>query len=305
MNKLLYGTDPECFAAYIKDGKYYALPPYYFRKTLHVQASANEKHPVFIEKAGMLMHEDGAAFEFSVPPSHDPSELFGRVQTCRELVNQNILAKFPDHCLPELQFLPTIGFELERWKNEGPDFAYATRAGCDPDMDVYDTSTEFQPEENMKNWPWRYAGGHIHVSGSPRFFEDYEFAVRCMAMTTGLAAIHYSDVPELEHDRTYRFGKPGRCRVQNYGDNNPYGKPYQIGIEYRTASDRWVSDWNIAQQVFRWTEIGVNHLFETSLGTELLGGMLTTELEQTATKAILNADQKTAGEILSYIESRL
>lgn len=318
MSKLLYGTDPECFAAYIKDGLYYADPPYNFRKKLGVWSSYNpnlsinhvdNKHPIFIEQDDMKMHEDGAAFEFSVPPSHDPRELFERVQVCRNLVNTNILAKFPDECLPELQFLPTINFELERWKNEGEDFVYATRAGCDPDIDVYNTenrtSDGFEPEADFKNWPKRYSGGHIHVSGSPNFILDYEMAVRCMAMTTGLAAIFYSDVPELEHDRTYRFGKPGRCRVQNYGADNPYGKSYQIGIEYRTASSRWASDWKIASEVFRWAEIGVNQLFETSLGNELLGDMLSTELEKSATQAILNADQKTAGEILSYIESKL
>lgn len=297
--KILFGTDPECFAAYEKDGKLYALPPYYFRKNLSVKASDDERHPVFIEGNFFKAHEDGAAFEFGITPSFDPKELFEKIQAATTTVNESILREFPEHCLPTLQFVPTIGFEIERWKNMPEDFFMSTRFGCDPDEDEFNLSAKCKVVDASTH-PYRYGGGHLHVSGSKKIAQDPHMAVRCMAITAGLAAVAFSPVPDLERDRTFLYGRPGKFRFQNYGARNPFGPAYAYGIEYRTPSNTWAGNWEVAKEFLKWAEIGIKNLLETGLGEEL-----TQEIVDPTIEAILGADQKLAHELLSYVESKL
>ncbi len=299
MTKLLFGADPEAEAVYKKNGVLYALPPYVFRTELGVPASDDKKHPVFLQGDGWKAHEDGANWEFAVRATHDPLELFQTMQDGARTVSEQILSQFPDYCQPNLQFLPSIRWENERWKNMPEDFFMSTRFGCDPDEDVY--NYEATPrEEDASLHPWRYCGGHIHVSGSAKIAEEPLLAIECMVITAGLAATAFSDVPELERQRLYLYGRPGKFRIQRYGMNNPYGPEYALGIEYRTPSCRWAGNWEIAQQVLHWAEIGIKNLFETSLGQELHD-----ELKEPALNAILSTDQDLAKELLSYVQTRL
>jgi hypothetical protein len=284
---------------YERNGVKYALPPVFFRKYRGVKASPDEKHPVFIETDEWKMHEDGAAFEMAVRPSHNPRDLFDRIHECLQVTQEGILSRFPDDCLPELEFLPTIGWEIARWENEGEDFFMATRFGCDPDFDAFGTKIPSRTIDASK-WAWRYSGGHIHFSGSPMIMEDPILAVKCQALTSGLAAIAYSDTPDLDRLRTETYGKPGKHRVQNYGRNNPYGEQYRIGLEYRTISSRWASSWDIARQVFQWGEIGIVNLLETDLGPKLVE-----KYAVEACDAILNAKQDLAKELLESVSAYL
>lgn len=306
MSKLLFGTDPEMVATYEKDGVLYALPPYYFRKFLDVPASSNPKHPVFLTGEDWKAHEDGAAFEIAVNPDHNPLELFGRVQRAVKAIETEILEKFPEHCMPKIGFLPTVAFEVERWKQEiaagripKKEFEMSTRFGCDPDEDVFNLEAR-SSVISVTEHPWRYCGGHVHVSGSPKIAQDPHMAVKSLAVTAGLAAVLFSDVPQLEHDRTFYYGRPGKFRVQNYGKSNPFGPDYAIGVEYRTPSTRWTGNWEIAKNFLKWVEIGITQVFETGLCEELLP-----EIVDVSVEAITTANQQTAGEILSYVESRL
>lgn len=306
MSKILYGADPEAAALYEKNGKLYALPPFFFREFLGVPASDDRRHPVFLMGDGWKLHEDGANFEMSVKPSHDPLELFQTIQACAKATEESILSAFPEFCDGKLHFRPTVLFELERWnamreehgENFWKRFSMSTEFGCDPDEDVFDTA-KCSVQDASKH-PFRYCGGHIHFSGSPKIEEDPHMAVRCAVITAGLAAVAFSDVPQLERDRTFLYGRPGKFRIQNYGADNPYGPDYQIGFEYRTPSARWAGDWDIAREVLRWAEIGITNLLETSLGTQL-----TAEITEPAKRAILEADQPLARELLSYVESKL
>jgi len=296
---ILWGTDPELFAVYQKNAVKFALPPYFFRKVLGVQASDDEKHPVFLENETWKLHEDGAAFEMAIHPSKNPRELFDNIHLCKLAAETTILKKFPEHVEPELQFLPTVGFEIERWKDEGDDFRMSTRFGCDPDRDAYNFDVESRDEDASAH-PFRYGGGHIHWSGSKLSEEEPILATKCMSMSAGLAAILYSDTPNLDKRRTYMYGKPGKYRIQRYGKNNPFGEEYANGMEYRTPSNRWASNWEIASKVFEWAEIGIRSLLEGGLGKVLLE-----EISQEVCDAIVQADQKVAGQLLGYIETKV
>lgn len=304
---LLFGTDPEMFACYERSGKIYTLPPFFFREILGVPASDDKKHPIFLKGDGFIFHEDGAAFEMSIRPSHNPDDLFFKIKECAELAEKTIISHFPEHCMPALQFLPTVGFEVKRWKEmaeaSGPEFVekfqMSTMFGCDPDFDAFNTQVK-QRTVSADKHPERYGGGHIHISGSKFLKEDPIKAIKCLAMTAGLFAITNSDVPTLEKARTYLYGKPGKFRIQNYGDDNKYGKDYQIGIEYRTPSNTWTKTLEATRGIFQWAEIGIRNLLETSLGDTLIE-----EIAESSAKAILACDQKTAQELLDFVAQKV
>lgn len=300
MTKILFGADPECCSVYEKEGKYYALPPYIFREQLNVPVidDRNPRHPVFLQNSDWKVHEDGANWEFAVKPSHNPLELFQTIQDARKAAEE-ILSNFTEFCDGKLHFIPAVNWEVGRWANMPEDFFMSTEFGCDPDEDVLNTKAKCKVIDASLH-PWRYCGGHIHVSGSPRILEDYHLAVKCMIITAGIAATAFSTFPGLEYERTYLYGKPGKFRVQNYGEDNPYGKDYQFGIEYRTPSATWAGNWEVAQKVLHWSEIGIKGLFETSLGEELVS-----EILNPAVDAILTVNQPKALELLSHVESKL
>ena len=296
--KLLYGTDPELVSVYENRGALYTLPPYFFRKYLKVPASSDPNHPIFLEENGWKFHEDGAAFEMSVKPSFNPRELFNTIQECKETAEKKIISKFPEHCHPVLRFLPTVGFDVDRWKNEGDDFRMSTRFGCDPDMDAFNIEANCVVVDASLH-PERYCGGHIHFSGSKFFKSEPILAIKSLALTAGCASVLYSDVNELERRRTFLYGKPGKWRLQTYG-KNPFGKDYEVGIEYRTISDTWCKSWEIAEKIFNWATIGILELLEKGLIKELLP-----ELSDIATTAIIEQDRELASQVLDTIYARV
>jgi|SRR5688572_11099527 len=301
---LIWGTDPEAFASYSENGKLHTLPPYYFRKVLDVPhyvepQDTKAKHPVFFDRGVYKLIEDGAAFEMTIQPSHSPKELWERIQACAEETSELILSEFPEDCDPVLRFIPTIGFDVKRWENMPEDFRMSTMFGCDPSKDAWNMSKKSSITDASLH-AWRYGGGHLHISGSEMIAEDPIRAIQCMSVTAGNAAIAYSKVPNLEKMRTFEYGIPGNFRVQRYGKKNPFGPAYAVGVEYRTISDSWCGDWNLAEKVFQWAEIGIRNLLETNLAQEILD-----DTGEASQQAILNCDQEMSRQILSYIESRI
>jgi hypothetical protein len=165
----------------------------------------------------------------------------------------------------------------------------ATTFGCDPDHDVFDTETCKIVDAALHEW--RYAGGHIHVSGVDGLMERPLDAIKSMVLTAGLAATAYSPVPDLERERLFLYGKPGKFRIQKYGNG-------EMGIEYRTPSTSWTASFPLAEKIFTWATIGMTSLF---------GGGLLAELEaklmEDAKHILLSVDQQGAKDMLNYMET--
>jgi hypothetical protein len=299
IKKLLFGTDPEMFAVYEKDGVSCVLPPYFLRENLQVPSDkTNRKHPVFIKGDSFVLHEDGAAFEMSIKPSFNPKDLFDSIQQGVEEAHTKILSQFPEYCSPYLQFLPTVAFEVDRWKSYGKDFRMSTTFGCDPDFDAFNSGRR-AVVSNASLHPERYGGGHIHISGSSLFEDEPIKAIKCLAITVGNASVANSQVPDLERRRTFLYGMPGKFRIQKYKENE-LGQDYQIGIEYRTPSNSWAGDWKIAEEVFKWATIGVQNLLETDLGSILIS-----EVAEESALAILECNQEKSRQILDYVLTKI
>lgn len=299
-NKIVFGGDPEFFAGKFTDNGPSVVPPVFFREELELPVEKNGRHPIFLRTDnGTVVHEDGAAFEFSLLPSTDWRDLFDRISDARKEFSNKILSKFSDIVEPELLAVPTINWDVIKWANQGPTFKMATAFGCDPDRDVFGTEKNpgvFDASTHDK----RYGGGHIHVSGVEAVQDRPLIAVKCLVLTAGLASIAYSDVPELEQARTFRYGQPGKFRIQKYRklfNDIPFT---DIGIEYRTISNRWTHLPQLAEKLFTWAEIGINNL--------LVGGLfkdISEDLINNAVVAIQTSDQKLAMDVLSIVESKI
>src|SRR6185369_6417651 len=116
---LVWGSDPEFFAGKKdENGNYYVVPPAFFRVYRDVPYIPDIKHPVFIDmkdKMGIIIMEDGCAFEGTFTPDTDWKSLFERIQVGKQMLSTYILSKFPDDCEPETLTLPTINYEVDRW----------------------------------------------------------------------------------------------------------------------------------------------------------------------------------------------
>src|SRR4030066_707455 len=134
MNKLVFGTDPEFFASYNKDGKNYVLPPAFLRVYRDLEFTPDGTHPIFIDdmnNSGVKVIEDGVAFEFTITPSENWKDLYDRIQLGRKMTSDLILSRFNKDCETMLMALPTINFEVDRWKEESEEFQQCLIFGCD------------------------------------------------------------------------------------------------------------------------------------------------------------------------------
>jgi len=292
MNQIepVFGADPEFFASYRgRDGFSYCMPPVIFRTEFGIPAEENGRHPIFLHCSNeQIVHEDGAAFELTVNPTKDWHKLFNDINSARDEFNDKILSKFQGTVDPHLKALPTIGWDVKRWKNRGEDFEMATEFGCDPDQDLFDLQSQCHVIDASKH-PYRYGGGHIHMSNVAEIDTEPLTVLRMMVLAAGLSAVAYSPVPDLEKERTYLYGRPGKFRIQNYPDGTH-------GVEYRTPSNSWTDNVNLAALIFEAIKIGVHKLLPEKRVDNLM-----TELQDDVITAILSCDQEKAKSLLSYV----
>lgn len=291
-DNLKFGADPEFFASYEMNGERYVLPPVVLRTDFDCEYKENDRHPIFAEYGKTVIHEDGAAFEASTPPNADWKEIWNTLDEAKKRFSADVLSKYSDVCTPQLFSIPSMKYEVERWYGRGPEFQMATLFGCDADIDAFNTEVPCRTLDASLH-PWRYAGGHIHFSGIPEVETMPLIAIKSMAMTAGLAATAFSDMPDLERERIFLYGKPGKYRPQKY----PNG---EVGIEYRTPSTRWTENYSLAEQVFTWATVGIRSLLQGKLFSELEPVIM-----NDTRKAITEVDQPLAHQLLDFISSKV
>lgn len=283
-----FGADPEVF---VTDEEGSVIPPAYFREYLGMPFEPDRKHPRFLVEDGITIHEDGAAFEFTLPPSESISELLKNIHRGYGLLQDKVLK---NHLEYGMKIVPTINYDVERWLTyrENEDFFYSFQFGCDPHYLAWEPEKEDEPVDAATH-PYRYGGGHMHFSGLKVFKENPIMAVRAFDLTVGLAATAFSPVPELESIRTFRYGKAGVWRPQKYPDGS-------FGLEYRSISNSWTNPKNsvMSSAIEKWAMIAVEVLLPNLKKAE--------ELIEKYRKPMLHAitifDQGLAKEILVDLE---
>ncbi len=289
-----FGADPEVFVTEEKDGKDFVIPPAYFRECLGLDHKPDPRHPSFLEVDGIKIHEDGAAFEFTLPPAESISELLKSIHHGYELLQNVVLKDFGNY---KLQVIPTVDYDVERWLNmKDNEYLFMSfMFGCDPHMLAWEPEKEDEPVDAARH-PYRYGGGHMHFSGLPIFKENPIMAVRAFDLTVGLAATAFSPVPKLEEIRTFRYGKAGVWRPQRYPDGSS-------GLEYRSVSNSWTSPKNteLATNIEKWANIAIEHLLPNLEKAEAL----IMKYRQEMLTAISTSNQELALGVLNSLEGEV
>jgi hypothetical protein len=280
-SKLTFGSDPEVFAYYSKNNLEYVEPPAYFRFELGVPHKPDKKHPVFIEKDGIVVMEDGVAFEYTLPPTTNAKDLFAEIKQANSMLS-DMLAKHNYNMLTK----PVINYEVSKWLNKPEDYSLCLIFGCDPDEDAIEDSYNCTVENALLH-EFRYGGGHFQIGSFDSEVTDLIHAywkplVRLMAVLVGTVSIKHTPYPELEKQRAFRYGRPGRYRIQKWG------------LEYRTPSNSWINKEEALEEMVEGARKAFELLQNPKKGRELLRLKL-----DDAIQAIRTADSNLANQILN------
>jgi hypothetical protein len=146
----------------------------------------------------------------------------------------------------ELAIQPTARFHGNHMRVQ-PE--YALELGCEPDFNAHNDGAENPRPDNRTTM--RTAAGHVHIGFTEgQDPKDPEHFQRCITLVKHLDL--YLGVPSLLWDndakRRSMYGKAGAFRPKSYG------------VEYRTMSNRWLSDEGLMRYVYRQTVEGVQSL---------------------------------------------
>jgi hypothetical protein len=307
--KFLVGADPE-FAitannkvfpqACVNDSPYNLIPPAYFRlvkkyKTDYLFSDKLKKHPVFYNENGLVIHEDGANAEVTLPPTNDWRILFEGIQGAYNIAKNLFKCDEVLNVAP----LPTTYFNNDFWITFGKEMKLATIAGCDPDIDIDNFENPNSTLIDLSKHNERYCGGHIHLStNDPKIKENFEARpvtiIRFLKVMLGITCVAFSPSPILDKKRLFYYGKPGRYRKQDY-------KTGYIGYEYRSPSTAWTSDRKLAKKLFERVEQAAN-IMDKDFDYIY---KITTSLSDKASEIIVNFDTAAAREMYEEVDNLL
>lgn len=247
MANLLLGCDPEFFATYLDELDY---APFLGHKQFAYSPAAAEKwnslkplveddrHPLYYSwptPLGSIANivGDGVAFELNFNrPFLTVKEFYNSVQYAKEQLGGS-LHKLGYSIFDE----PVVNFDYRRfWTTElmdDPKFLMGVIFGCDPDTDAFNTQATCEIK-NASTHPYRYGGGHIHISGDDAIAEHPVPFVMLLGLLVGNYCVANTNHLESEKIRAQYYGKPGKHRVQHY-------KSGMVGVEYRTPSNDWTT----------------------------------------------------------------
>lgn len=290
MTKLVFGADPEIFASENVGGTPFVVPPVVFRTILGMEIEKFDyKHPLIKTFSdGIKIIEDGVAFEFTVPPQSSIKSLQEKI-----LAGYDRLEEITNKFGFGVSVIPTIDFDTEKFTNNSDEFLMCLIFGCDPDYDAWEIEREAKIIDALKH-PKRYGAGHIHISGSPFIKQFPVDAIKLLSITVGNFVVGHSTMPELDRERTFLYGKPGKFRIQEYPGLFNGIPDTDIGIEYRTPSNNWTINRRIPEEIQFWIEKAILEF----LPNENLRTQIIHDFREPTLSGILKADTKTCLEIL-------
>ncbi len=162
--------------------------------------------------------------EFNIPPTRDARSFAECTSLMLDQV-RNIVRTTSEHL--DIDYASARLFPYEALQSK-----QARVFGCSPDFDAYkdgDAHLPVRPSElETSDGAWRYAGGHIHL-GYEADVPPHVVAQLCDVFL-GLPSIGL----DKQDGRRGLYGQAGRFR------------PTAYGMEYRTLSNFWIFDSNLA-----------------------------------------------------------
>jgi hypothetical protein len=245
---ILLGADPECFI---------------WNKEFDRPVSAvgiipgTKVEPFKVEKGGVQV--DGLAAEFNIDPAANEDEWVENITTVLAQMNSML----PDG--HEFRFEPAAFFTEEHF-NKQPD--EAKELGCDPDYNAWQSAQNPVPGIKMvAKGMLRTAAGHIHIGwtegadvASPEHIAKCEILVKLMDRYIG-APMVLSKGNQEEKRRRKLYGRAGAYRPKTYG------------VEYRTASNNWLTSEEKMRWAYRNTILCIERMLEGERASTKYGGM--------------------------------
>lgn len=157
----------------------------------------------------------------------------------------------------------------------------ACRFGCEPEYSIYETDKEgiirqLQPPTLPKGNTFRSAGGHIHIGHPVATFNDGNppMVVKMMDLFVGNTALLIDPDP-TSVDRRKIYGGAGTHRLADYG------------LEYRTLSNFWLANPELAETVYRLTRLAVQlSVAKPELALEIASNAETKKIINTGDKQL-------------------
>lgn len=212
MSQILIGCDPEVFVRNPNSKQFV---------TAHNMIPGTKKEPFKVKHGAVQV--DGMALEFNIDPAASRSAFVGNVKR----VYHELEKMVPGY---ELVPVPVADFDPDYFIKEVD--AQAKELGCDPDYNAYTGKPNVIPPGSGDR-PFRTASGHVHIGWTedmdpmdPVHFEDCRIVARQLDFALGLQSLQF----DKDNRRRSLYGKAGAFRP----------KPY--GVEYRTLSNRWLTD---------------------------------------------------------------
>lgn len=195
------GCDPELFLRDPRDGRMISSIGL-------IGGSKREPLPI---GNGCAVQEDNVAVEFNIPPSNTVDAFIESINFSLSVIKERA-----EELGLELCIQPSAEFDDEMLDSPG-----AREFGCEPDYNAWNGNKN--PRPKCDNKALRSAGGHIHIALPSEV--DREKVVRAMDLFVGCQMLKF----DQDTKRRSLYGKPGAYRPKKYG------------VEYRTASNAWIT----------------------------------------------------------------
>lgn len=188
--------------------------------------------PMPIDEDGNAVQEDNVTVEFNTPPCSSKEMFISNIRKNIAWLNDKAA-----ELKLSVAIVPSATFDQDQLETEG-----AQTFGCEPDYNAWREGA-VNPRPISMNRNLRSCGGHIHIE-LPEWV-DKCLVVKWMDVFVGCMMLEF----DQDTSRRELYGKPGAFRP----------KPY--GVEYRTASNRWIEDDEKIAWVWDQTDKAVDRAF--------------------------------------------
>jgi len=256
---VLIGADPELF---VKDAEGKLVSG-------HGMVEGDKKSPLKVRNGAVQV--DGHALEFNIDPAANEDEFVTNLNDVMAQLSE-MIPGYTLHADPVAKF-------GKKYLASMPD--EANELGCDPDYNAYTGEANPRPDGDVD---FRTGGGHVHIGWTKDVdIEHPEHVEACQMLAKELD--YYLGIPSMfwdeEDGRRAMYGQAGAYRV----------KPY--GVEYRSLSNKWLSDNALARYVDRQVRKAVANMAN--------GTCLHTDYKNVAQIAIDNNDRALAQRIMEHL----
>jgi hypothetical protein len=205
----------------------------------------SKEDPLPIDEEGNAVQEDNVSVEFNTPPCKSAADFILHINK-----NKNWIQAKAARLGLQMAIKPSAVFDDDQLQTPG-----AQTFGCDPDFNAWKAG-EQNPRPSADDANLRSCGGHVHIGLKEG--DDPLRVIQAMDLYVGCMMLEFDD----DKDRRKLYGKPGAFRPKSYG------------VEYRTASNRWIESDERIQWVWDQTEKALAFARSGRKFTEVEGQMI-------------------------------